>query len=262
MTATIYYFSGTGNSLKIARDLAAELDQAEVVFIPDVLERDEIRTESEVVGIIFPVYMFGTPLAVLEFIGKLVVRKGSYVFVVTNYGGMGGGAISLAEESLKKQGIALSSAFGMKMPSNYTPFGGAEPDEKQKLLFDREKDKVKEIAGIVRRRGQGPFEKPFFITDRSGVMLFKLLKGTIHSMDKEFWVNDDCVSCGICQKVCPADNITLTESGRPRWMGKCQQCLACLQWCPKEAIQCGRNTKGKKRYHQPEAKLSDFMRKR
>jgi len=37
-----------------------------------------------------------------------------------------------------------------------------------------------------------------------------------------------------------------------------EQCLACIQWCPAEAIQYGKNTAAKKRYHHPEIKLSDM----
>lgn len=260
MRATIYYFSGTGNSLKIARDLSAELDQAEVLFIPDVIDNEEVRTDSEFVGIVYPVYMFGIPLIVREFIKKLTVRRDAYVFVVTNYADVGGGAISAAAEQLSKRGIELSSAFGMKMPSNYTPFGGAVPQKKQEELFEKEKAKVKEIARIVRARQAGPIEKPFFLIDRLGVALFKFLIPRIPSMDKEFWVDDNCNSCALCEKVCPVGNIKM-EDGKPRWMSKCQQCLACLQWCPQEAIQLGKMTAGRKRYHNPDIVLKDMTRK-
>jgi hypothetical protein len=35
--------------------------------------------------------------------------------------------------------------------------------------------------------------------------------------------------------------------------------MACLQWCPAEAIQYGKATKARKRYHHPQAKAKDFM---
>lgn len=260
MRATIYYFSGTGNSLKIARDLSSELDQAEVIFIPDVIGNDEIRADADVVGIVYPVYMFGPPVIVLGFIKKLVVRRDTYVFITTNYADMGGGAVSLAEAELRKQGIKLSSAFGMRMPSNYTPFGGAPTEKKQKDLFAKETSKVREIADVVRSKREGPVEKPFFLIDLIGIALFRLLMPRIPSMDKEFWADNGCTSCALCEKVCPVGNIKL-EDGRPRWMSQCQQCLACLQWCPKEAIQFGKMTRGRKRYHNPDVELKDIMRK-
>jgi len=55
-------------------------------------------------------------------------------------------------------------------------------------------------------------------------------------MDKDFRIDKECNSCGICKKVCPMDNIEITDNG-PQWMHNCDQCFACLQWCPKQAIQ-------------------------
>lgn len=256
---TIFYFTGTGNSLKIARDLSDQLDQAEVVFIPDVIGEDEIKTDSDLVGIVYPVYMFGQPLIVSQFIKKLVVRRDTYVFMVANYAGMAGGAFEQTRRELKAQGIALASSFGIMMPSNYTPMGGAQSEAKQKELFEREEKKVKKIAGLVKAGIEWPFEKPFILSQWIGGLLYKMFAPRIPALDKDFWVNDTCSSCRLCEKMCPVDNITV-ENGRPKWMGRCQQCMACLQWCPKEAIQYGKHTVGKKRYHQAEVKSQDIMR--
>jgi len=34
-------------------------------------------------------------------------------------------------------------------------------------------------------------------------------------MDKNYTVSDDCVKCGICEKVCPVGNIAMNEAGGP-----------------------------------------------
>ena len=77
-------------------------------------------------------------------------------------------------------------------------------------------------------------------------------------MDKSFFADEKCTSCGICEKLCPAGNIVITE-GKAVWQHRCEQCFACLQWCPAEAIQYGKNTKSKKRYHHPEISLKDII---
>ena len=46
--------------------------------------------------------------------------------------------------------------------------------------------------------------------------------------------------CSICSKV-SVENITLQEGKRTRNQ-RCEQCFACLQWCPQEAIQYGKKT--------------------
>lgn len=258
MNAVIYYFTGTGNSLKIARDLSRELDQAEVISIPDVMDADEVNPRASVIGLVYPVYMFGMPVIVSRFIEKLVVRNDPYVFAVANYAGVAGGAISQTQRELGKRGIRLRAAFGIKMPSSYTPFGGALPEGKIKALFEKEAVRVKEIARMVSAGGTFPPEKPFFLTDLAGRALFSLLRSRVNTMDREFMVDDSCSSCSLCEKICPASNIKI-EEGRPVWMSKCIQCYACLQWCPNEAIQAVKGTRGRKRYRNPEVKAGDII---
>ena len=262
MKATIYYFTGTGNSLKIARGLSSELDQAEVIAIADAVRGDEVRTDSEVIGIVYPVYMFGEPPIISDFIGKLIVRRDTYVFAVANYAGYMGGAFTQTERELKAQGIKLSAGFGIVMPGNYTPLYGAISAEKQKKIFEKAAVKIKKIASIVKAKMEWPIERPSFLMDKIGDLLYGMMKASIGGMDKEFRVGDGCTSCALCEKICPVDNVIIAESGRPKWMGRCQQCLACLQWCPKEAVQLGRMTPGRKRYHNPDVTAGDIVRKK
>jgi len=44
------------------------------------------------------------------------------------------------------------------------------------------------------------------------------------------------------------NNIHL-ENGKPVWGKNCTHCMACICYCPKEAIEYGKKSKGKPRYH-------------
>ena len=68
MKTTIYYFSGTGNSLKIARDIAEKLEECELIPIAKVWQQDQLASTSKNVGFIFPLYYFGLPKIVYDFI--------------------------------------------------------------------------------------------------------------------------------------------------------------------------------------------------
>ena len=87
--------------------------------------------------------------------------------------------------------------------------------------------------------------------------IYKAAASQIHCSDKDFWADENCNSCGICEKICPVKNVKLAN-GKPGWLHKCEYCFACLQWCPKEAIQYKKSTVGRKRYRNPEVKLEDF----
>jgi Pyruvate/2-oxoacid:ferredoxin oxidoreductase delta subunit len=77
--------------------------------------------------------------------------------------------------------------------------------------------------------------------------------------DKSFHYDEKCNGCGICTRVCPINNIKMVEN-RPVWQHHCENCFACYGWCPEEAIH-GDIVSYNERYHHPEVKISDMLRK-
>jgi len=257
MKTTIFYFSGTGNCLKIARDLAGELTDAEVVPVA-VAIKEKNRTVSGRVGFVFPVYAFGVPLIVTDFIDALNIEAGTYVFAITSCAQVAGNTINQLASQLKKKGSKLSAGFIIMMPSNYTPFGEAIPAPEQERIFAREAARVKEIAAIVGAGGISRAENSKLPWRLAGALISRFTGRMMRGEDKNFRVTDACNGCGTCERICPVDNIAMADA-RPRWMHRCEQCFACFQWCPQEAIQCGAGTEGRKRYHNPYVKPDDLM---
>lgn len=66
--------------------------------------------------------------------------------------------------------------------------------------------------------------------------------------DKSIAVGDDCTGCGMCARVCPANNIDLVNK-RPEFQHRCEMCFACDEWCPQSAIQHWSRAKGIKHHH-------------
>ena len=67
MKTKIFYFSGTGNSLSVARKIANGIGESEVIAIPNVINKIK-NIESETVGFVFPVYGWGLPRIIVDFI--------------------------------------------------------------------------------------------------------------------------------------------------------------------------------------------------
>lgn len=63
-----------------------------------------------------------------------------------------------------------------------------------------------------------------------------------------FQVRDACIGCGQCADRCPMNNITI-KAGKPVWGNDCTHCMACICYCPTEAIEYGKKSVGKPRYH-------------
>lgn len=261
MKTVIYFFSATGNSLVVARDLAQELGDTEVLPLTKALVAGNADT-YDAVGVVFPVYMFGLPLIVADFLKNIRVKPGAYVFSVATLGGLPGRALSLSREILKARGITLAAGFCVRMPGNYTPLYGAPDNAQQEQLFVREKSRVKEIVACVRELKSNIIEeKPFLINFLLYKLLYRSGSRRIPRADQGFWLTEACDKHGICEKVCPVANIKLVD-GRPQWLHHCQHCMACLQWCPVEAIQYKKSTAGRKRYHHPRVSAEDIMSQR
>ena len=261
MNAIIYYFSGTGNSLVVANDLAAELGAAKVVGVSKAL-RTRGESSYDVVGIVYPVYMFGIPLIIASFLKNIVVKQGAYIFCVATYGGLTGRPHSLSNDILKKRGLDMAAGFSVRMPGNYIPLYGAIPGDQQEVLFQKEKLKVKEIAQSVKAGARGIIEeKPAWLNFLFYILLYKGGSAQIPSAAKGFWITDACTKCGICAQVCPVENIAMKD-GKPVWLDHCQHCVACLQWCPVEAIQYKKSTVGRKRYQNPRVTAQAIMGQR
>jgi ferredoxin len=253
----VYYFSATGNSLQVARDVAARLPGAELRSISDAMKSDQMPA-ADVIGLVFPVYMFGLPLIVARFCRRLRTDAKPYIFGVATCS-MADGTLLQLRRVLKARGLTLSAGFVVRMPANYTPLYGAIADARQKKLFEAEKNRAAEIAELVRRRTPGPIEAgnpavDFFFSR----FLYKYCSPRIPGMDKGFSVTDRCNGCEVCVQVCPVENLRM-ENGRPVWLHHCEQCLACLHWCPEEAIELGSKTKGRRRYRHPDVALKDFL---
>ncbi|MBN2144577.1 MAG: EFR1 family ferrodoxin [Candidatus Aureabacteria bacterium] len=258
MSNILYYFSGTGNSLKVAKDLSAELGETELVPITNVIKED-ITAPAERVGIVFPVYCWGVPRIIRDFIERLKPAEPCYFFSVCTCGGIPAGTLEQLSGLFLSKGMKLNAGFFVKMPGNCVTLYGAFSKEKQNKMFDKSKQKIKEIASAVRNRKDSPVEKNSFFVNWLLGLVNKLSFSHFPSQDRHFWTDERCNSCGICEKICPRNNIRI-ENARPIWLHHCEQCMACIQWCPVESIQFKKGTLARKRYRHPEIRVQELFR--
>lgn len=257
MVTEVYYFTATGNSLKAARDLGTKLENVKFISIVSVINKELIITEAETVGVVFPVYWFGLPNIVVNFLNKLKVRVNTYVFGLATCGSMVGQSLYQLRDLLMERGNHLSAGFYVKMPDNYQLMYKVPSDEEQQKYFAEEGKRITEIAEIIKRRQTNTIS----LTAASKTaysLIYRNVVPKIYRKDKNFKVKDNCTKCGICSGVCPVNNITIDKDG-PVWNHKCELCLGCLQWCPSSSIEYGRKTINKGRYHHPDIKVSDIV---
>ena len=259
MTTTIYYFTGTGNSLKIAKSLSEKLEECELVPIAKIWEEDKLFSLTEKVGFIFPLYYAGLPKIVYDFLNKIELSKSNYFFAVVTYAGdVNTTPLVQIEAILNTKSKALNAGFYIQMPNNFILGYDIDSEVHQKKNFEEANKKINTIHEAVEKKEKN-LSKEILEKHRIKSEKFnKDFRDNVYGYDKSFYAEDTCTSCGICVNVCPVNNITLDE-GRPRWQHKCQQCLACINFCPEKCIQFGNTTIKVQRYHHPEIAVNDLI---
>jgi len=257
MKTALFFYTGTGNALWTARQLAQVLGNTEM-FPMVQMNVDILHVQADAVGIVFPVHMWGVPRPVIDFINRLAPDKDKYYFALAVNAGQVSRTLIQLQELMRSKQLELSSGFGICLPSNYIPWGGPGPIEKQQILFENAKKKIMSIADIVSNQARRPLEKGPLWQRIIFTWFYKMAFPYVYKMDKNFWVDEKCNTCTICKKVCPAKNIEM-QAGKPVWLHHCEQCLACIQWCPQKSIQYGKKTPAYERYHHPEVKVNDII---
>lgn len=263
MKTALIFFSSTGNGLSLVRHLGEELKSAsegvEVLSIADLLEEENIEINASRVGLVFPVYCFGLPSLVIKFLKRVQFIGHPYIFGIIHCASMVGCASYQLRKELKDRGYHVSLVKTIKMPANYTPLHGAESNSRQEKKFVQAKTVIQRLAlDVQHNRKISGVTIFFFINGLMAKMQPWVMKWVAHK-ENQFFVNDTCTACGDCIRVCPVGNLRLSN-GKIHWQGHCEHCMACLQWCPVEAIQFTKVTQKRKRYHHPEISLNDLVR--
>ena len=275
MSAEIFYFSGTGNSFVVARDIGRRIGGT-LIPIGSAIKNEAIEAAADMTGIVFPVHNVaydGLPRIVHEFVEKLQIARDKYVFAVCTCGGGSGATVGNLRNALARRGGNLACGFTVILPSNVRPIADAQ---KRQKMFDDWTKKREAICGYITARKAGHFEtfSPFVmavfapLTPLAHKLIHRMYAGlagepnlpfleVLPLVDRGFRTDERCTGCGTCAAVCPVENIVMVD-GKPSWQHHCENCVACVHWCPESAIHDG-ITNGIK-YHHPDVRVEDMLR--
>ena len=265
MDTKIFYFSGTGNSLFAAKQLAEKIPDAELVPIVQAYGIGQtVAVSSEAVGFVFPMHAFSLPEIVRLFLESVSLPENAYLFAVCTRGGACAPVFEQMDQILAQKELKLNSRFFIEMPNNYlTMFPVPSENEIRKLTEDAE-TVIASIAAAVADRKSVPLSDPHYSFFEKNVLfpiLGKVFRKTRYfGVQNKFYADEKCCHCGRCAEVCLSGKITMRGSA-PYWKKDvpCYYCFACIHFCPTHAIQIkGTKTPEKSRYHHPSIDAADI----
>lgn len=246
---TILYFTATGNCLAVAKRIGGEL-----LSISKLVKEGRCEIADDVIGVICPTYCADAPKMVQEYLKKAKL-KADYTFWISTYGYQAGAAVAHGEEYLKKaSGHADYVTKIIMVDTALTRF------ETQKQIDTLPK---KDVEGQIARVIEDIKQRK---TQIAKVSVFdKIVDKLYHTAgaaqiaddrDKGFIETDACVKCGTCARICPADNINVTD--KVEYRHHCEGCLGCLHNCPKNAIHL-KNEQSAVRFRNPEVTIRELV---
>jgi ferredoxin len=245
MSTEIYYFSGSGNSLHVARELQKGLPQTMLIPLVSLLNQPSVVTMGESVGFVFPQHGWQMPVMVDEILQKFDLHSASYIFAVATRGGTPCRAFSEMGEILNKKGRKLDAYFVLTMPGStqslIKTYSERINEERIAQLETEMLSRLNEITKIISTR-EVYHDENLDGVDMPPVINFLeplfLSIARLAESNFVFYSDEKCTGCGLCEKVCLAQKIKIAGD-QPEWQKnvKCLNCFSCLNYCPEEAVQ-------------------------
>lgn len=252
---TLYFFSGTGNSMHVALELAKRTDAR----VKSLLKENDFRLEGDI-GLVFPVYMNNLPKPVARFIQKSDFSKVNYLYAVVTHCGVPGKPEHYLNQILLKKNNSLDDFHNLKMINN-TPKGVApkflmhlnweEEITKEKVaeMICRTDAEIEDISLKINNRCTR-FKEDVARGKNKASFTNRLLWNIKASPKLSFYVDNTCTGCGLCETVCLSQRIKVDKM--PAWVkDECYYCYACFNFCPEQAIYVRHYDKKNGRYHYP-----------
>lgn len=288
----IIYFTGSGNSRAVATQLSRLLGDNDVIDLRGATLIDCHIAESvkERVVWVFPVYSWGIPPVVVDFIKKVALRGADQAIhhMVATCGDDAGLTSQQWRRLIAERGWQSASASTVIMPNTYTLMKGfdVDPREVAEGKLQQAAARVEEIAQrIISNIIDDDVIKGRYAWFKSRIIYPGFKRFAMSP--KPFHATDDCIKCKLCIRECPLANITLqatnsastsspyaqqsaaticeatndsgvssqSDNGSKaftlQWGNRCALCLRCYHICPRGAVQYGSATQSKGRYLHP-----------
>ncbi|MDA3936984.1 MAG: EFR1 family ferrodoxin [Actinomycetota bacterium] len=244
-------WSGTGNTRHVAERIAGTAGTlgASARVLSSIPADDARPIGRRLLGFLAPTHGFTAPWPLWKAALMTPGVRGTDVFVLVTRGGtrvgrklfsgFEGTATCLPAAILAIRGARIRGVGAIDMPLNWTVIHPAFGPESVSAIVSRGDTQTDAFATRI-LGGQAVFGGLPQLA--LGLLILPLSLGYMLiarlMLAKMFFADENCTSCGTCEKICPQGAVRLRgAAGRPYWTFHCQNCMRCMSNCPTEAIQ-------------------------
>lgn len=256
---TIFYWSGTGNSFRVASWLHDCYAQHEVQAGLSEMHRENLASlnleKNKSLILTFPTHGFTAPYHVIRFVLSLPKGDGAkaYCFATragTKFGsfhfpGLSGSAMFIVAFLLLLKGYLPTGLMGVDMPTNWYSLHPIQGKKSLLSIVGRAEKKVKQVAVSVIEGKRFLLSFGNCMELVAGALLFPislvyLFFGRFF-LAKLFFADNRCDGCGLCAANCSIQAVQLKggKKKRPYWKFNCENCMRCAAICPQNAVEAG-----------------------
>jgi flavodoxin/ferredoxin len=246
MEISLFFFSGTGNTWWISKQIADEFKQKghNVTLFPIESRRlrnngnlKKIIESSDIIGFGYPVYNSDVAEQMKEFLEKLPDKLSKPINVFSFctqmfMGGNGGafirGLIEKNDNGNKEYKLRWAAHFIMPCNLHLPPYVIVPTKPKIDKILAAEKKYVTRFVDKI-LKGTPWIEGGFKIVNSMFSLKFPTYKKLLEIDTTK------CNECNLCCEICPANNI-VAEKGNYHIRNSCYFCTRCYNFCPKFAI--------------------------
>jgi len=251
----LFYFTSTGNSLYVAKNLGAD-----IYSIPQEMLKEERVYKSETIGLITPTYEFDLPKIVREFL-ETSKFEAEYFYIIFTYGMHHGGIAKRTASYLESLGLKVNYLNSIIMHDNAI------------IVFDMDEqralEETKHVDENIAKIKNDITNKTVFIQEPNqeeidfynGYQEMQKKMGPMYSFPL-YKIEESCRGCGICAKLCPRGCIEMVDHKPVHHYEKCINCMACIQGCEVKAIQFldVKEPNPKARYRHPKISIQELIK--
>ncbi len=255
MKRAICYFSATGNGFDIALHLQRVLKDSDVLYIPNITG-SMLEGYREIV-IITPVYSFGTPVIVKEFLKTLPSHNSEHpigYYGIIHYGGFRANSAYCFQQEFLEEGLDCYGIGRIRMPVNFSIIA-VSPQLVIRNALRRSVKTIRKIGSCIEAGRRFPVKNRRLFAFFDGIHAKNIHK--LAEVSDNYTVTSECIDCGECIALCPVNNVCKSEDSNIAFGKNCIGCLGCYNRCKAKAI-IYKGKQRKKRYQNPRVNCNDM----